>query len=150
MSWNKEVQLTENFKFKEFIVSSSYPDYVEKLYNTVDQFQFNIYTLCHFIMQPLRNKFKIPLFITSGYRDEFLNEKVGGTKNSNHLTGRACDFTVAKLFRVELFRIYKFLKEEMRYELGEIILYRNEDNNPEFIHVGLPMFNRKKIVAKVP
>lgn len=35
-----------------------------------------------------------PMIITSGYRTRAYNRSVGGSKNSRHLTGDACDFVV--------------------------------------------------------
>lgn len=42
-------------------------------------------------IQRLRDLTKGPLYVSSGYRCEKENEKVGGAKNSYHLYGRAVD-----------------------------------------------------------
>lgn len=34
-----------------------------------------------------------PILITSGYRSPELNERIGGSRNSDHMYGRAVDFT---------------------------------------------------------
>lgn len=36
----------------------------------------------------------VPIVISSGYRSEMVNRFVGGSRNSDHMQGRAADFTV--------------------------------------------------------
>jgi uncharacterized protein YcbK (DUF882 family) len=50
----------------------------------------------------LRNKIKKPIIITSGYRCQTNNEKVGGVKGSFHLFGMAADIYVSKMDLNEL------------------------------------------------
>lgn len=42
-------------------------------------------------LQPIRDEYGKPIYITSGYRCPELNKKVGGKKNSQHLMGLAAD-----------------------------------------------------------
>src|SRR5699024_4417121 len=46
-------------------------------------------------LQALRDRIKRPIIITSGYRTESHNRKVGGSKNSQHLYGKAVDIKVS-------------------------------------------------------
>ena len=43
------------------------------------------------MLDEVRDKFDKPMYITSGYRTEKHNTKVGGTPNSSHLRGLAVD-----------------------------------------------------------
>ncbi len=45
-------------------------------------------------LQKIRDYFKAPVSITSAYRTEAYNQKVGGAKNSYHVRGMAADITV--------------------------------------------------------
>lgn len=45
-------------------------------------------------LQPLRDKLKKPMIITSGYRNSEVNKLVGGVSTSQHCKGQACDFVV--------------------------------------------------------
>ena len=47
------------------------------------------------VLQCIREHFGKPLHITSGYRTASHNAKVGGSKSSQHLLGRAADIQVA-------------------------------------------------------
>lgn len=42
-----------------------------------------------------------PIIVSSGYRSPALNAAVGGAKNSQHLTGQACDFTAPRFGSVQ-------------------------------------------------
>ena len=46
------------------------------------------------VLQAIREHFGKPVTITSGYRTASHNTKVGGSKSSQHLLGRAADFYV--------------------------------------------------------
>ena len=51
----------------------------------------NIRHLCEEVLEPLREHFNEPIFISSGYRCEELNKAVGGVRNSQHMRGEAAD-----------------------------------------------------------
>ena len=46
------------------------------------------------VLQAIRDHFGAPVVITSGYRTVAHNAKVGGSKSSQHLLGRAADIQV--------------------------------------------------------
>ena len=54
----------------------------------------NILNLIVYCLQPIRDKLKKPMVITSGYRCLKVNQLAGGKSNSQHLTGEAADFHV--------------------------------------------------------
>lgn len=53
-------------------------------------------------MQMLRNLYRKPMRITSGYRTESYNTKIGGAASSMHLQGKAADILVAGAEAYEL------------------------------------------------
>lgn len=59
----------------------------------------NLLNLIFYCLQPIRDKLKKPMIITSGFRCEKLNShpQINGAKNSQHLTGCAADFHVPGL-----------------------------------------------------
>lgn len=56
-----------------------------------EEFKPNVKRLVLEVLQPLRNYFRQPVHIHSGYRTEAYNESCGGVQNSQHLTGMAAD-----------------------------------------------------------
>lgn len=54
----------------------------------------NLVYLCAAVLQPLRDMYGQPIFISSGYRSVALNKHVGGVENSFHLHGLAADLRI--------------------------------------------------------
>lgn len=54
----------------------------------------NLLNLIFYCLQPIRDKLKKPMIITSGYRNIKVNILAGGKQNSQHLKGQAADFIV--------------------------------------------------------
>lgn len=139
-------KLTKNFDFNEFMVSKKYPKTAKKM--LIDDHKFdNLYYLCKFILQPIRDKFAVKMKVNSGYRDRHLNGLVGGVGNSLHLEGKAADITVEN--KNQLFEIYKYAKHELRDTTSQLILYIDDKTNePIFIHFGLADYARPKLITK--
>jgi hypothetical protein len=54
----------------------------------------NLLNLIFYCLQPIRDKLKKPMIITSGFRNSQVNFLAGGTLNSQHTKGEAADFVV--------------------------------------------------------
>lgn len=68
-------------------------------------------------LNKLRDAWGKPMVITSGYRPQWLNEKVGGAKNSCHLVCKAADIAdpkgeLYKWLTVERLALYDLYMEE--------------------------------------
>lgn len=89
MDFDPNMQLSKNFQLKEFLRSEYalragipiIPDIV-----IVD----NLRRLCETVLQPIRNNAG-RMHITSGYRPDWLNTAIGGSKTSAHMYGCAAD-----------------------------------------------------------
>ena len=84
------MQLTEHFTLEEFERSGT----AARLHidNRVPEALVpNIRHLCEEALEPLREHFGEPVFISSGYRSPELNKAVGGVQNSQHMRGEAAD-----------------------------------------------------------
>lgn len=55
-------------------------------------------------LQKIRNHYKVPISVTSGYRPPSVNKRVGGASNSQHLFGNAVDFKVAGISPQKVYR----------------------------------------------
>ena len=85
-----DIQLSPHVKLSEFTKSSTTS--ARGIDNTPNEQQIdNLKRLCHEVLEPLRQHFGVPIIIGSGYRFPKLNAAVGGVKNSQHMTGEACD-----------------------------------------------------------
>lgn len=89
------MRLSKNFTLDEFLLSgvaerfgidmTPPPEIIENIQKLVDT-----------NLQPLRDDVLSPILITSGYRPLELNTRIGGSKTSAHVEGKAVDFTVVR------------------------------------------------------
>ena len=88
------MQLTEHFTLEEFTFSSTAK--ARGIDNTVSSHRVieNLRNLCEQVLEPLRSYANQPITISSGYRCKALNKVVGGTHNSQHMTGEAADIHI--------------------------------------------------------
>jgi zinc D-Ala-D-Ala carboxypeptidase len=86
-------QLSANFTLGEFLTSQTAAR--DGIANVPTQQDVdNLQQLCQQVLEPVRALLgNRPIFISSGYRSAALNAKVGGAQGSDHLFGRASDFT---------------------------------------------------------
>jgi len=83
----------------------------------------NIMELAH-KLQILRDWFRKPIIITSGWRTPEHNKKVGGAKNSQHLYGKAADIKMVGVPTKDLLIVAKKMK-----------LFKGIGYSPHFLHV---------------
>lgn len=90
----------------------------------------NINTLVNRILDPLRAMIGRPIIITSGYRSRQINELVGGSKTSQHLTGKAADFHVRGFTPQQMNVVYQTI--QMLFDFDQLIFYPSKN----IIHVS--------------
>ena len=56
----------------------------------------------------VREELGKPMVVTSGYRCEEYNEKIGGVKNSAHTKGRAADISITGMEEVDQVRLLEY------------------------------------------
>lgn len=81
-----DIQLRKNFRLFEFASSDT------NLIIVTDELLD--------ILQAIRDKIGKPIRVTSGFRSEAMNKKVGGTANSRHKLGLASDITFNGISKV--------------------------------------------------
>lgn len=90
----------------------------------------NINTLVDRVLDPLRAMIGRPIIITSGYRSRQINELVGGSKTSQHLTGKAADFHVRGFTPQQMNVVYQTI--QMLFDFDQLIFYPSKN----IIHVS--------------
>lgn len=58
------------------------------------------------LLDAIREEFDAPLRVTSGYRSEAYNKRIGGAKSSQHIKGAAADISPIRFSKAELDRLY--------------------------------------------
>ena len=125
-------QLSPNFTLEELLITS-YKEFQKKQLEEVKPFMDNLYIIANYILQPIRNYYKVPITVTSGFRGTALNEKVGGNKTSQHCLGEAVDFVVKGKTVDEVFEDIKTGKIDICYRQ----LIKEKINGKFWIHLGM-------------
>lgn len=90
----------------------------------------NIKALVNNVLDPLRAIIGRPIIITSGYRSQQVNELVGGSKTSQHLTGKAADIHVQGYTPQQMDVVYQTI--QMGFDFDQLIFYPTKN----IIHIS--------------
>lgn len=107
-----------------------------------DEIKLNLESLVSMILDPLRESFGKPLFISSGYRCPKLNKKVGGVSNSQHIKGEAADIDLGS---IEENKILFDLIIELKLPFDQLIW----ENNGAWVHVSYSRIKNRKQILKI-
>lgn len=125
--------LMKYFSYSEFFES----DVAEKhqVDNIPDDAQLsqvlgNIKALVLNVLDPLRAMIARPVIVTSGYRCQRVNELVGGSKTSQHLSGKAADIRVRGYTPRQMNVVYQTI--QMHFDFDQLIFYPSKN----IIHVS--------------
>ena len=140
---NSQANLSEHFSLGEMTKSSSHPD----VYNIPSHEAIaNLKRVCGWL-EVLRKRYGGPIIINSGYRSPQLNRKIGGVKNSNHLTGCAVDIRVTGM--EQLIRYAAILldyADESHQDFDELLIEKNR-YGAIWLHFAVrPLENRRRIL----
>ena len=94
----------------------------------------NMIVLAEKIFQPIREHFGVPIYISSGYRSAALNKKIGGVKNSQHLTGEAMDIDMDGHPHISNVQVFNYIRENLIFD--QLIWEYGNNSNPDWIHVS--------------
>ena len=149
------MKLSEHFTKEEMIASSVAK--VKKISN--EPTETHLKTLkhtCEYLLEPLRKflsetyKTTVYIGINSGYRSKALNTALGGAKNSQHMTGEACDCRfyikvcgVKKI--IPYLEVYERIKEYV--EQGKLSIDQciyEVSGNSVWIHVSHSAWGKSK------
>ena len=131
-------RLTENFHTRAFLVSYDHPPLARRLRPNFYHLS-NLHMLCVTILQPVRTHFGVPVIPLSGYRDYWLNDAVGGHKESLHPEAKAADFTTPDVTMLPA--MFEYILEELPFAWSQLIYYADRN----FVHVGLPHLGAPRI-----
>ena len=127
------MKLSDNFTLEELTESAT----AKRLgidNKPSEQIRLNLKALCEKVLQPLRNKFRNPIRISSGYRCQALNKAVGGVSTSQHLKGEAADINIGIPSNRKLFEVAEKMIKEGQLEVGQLI----NERGYQWIHISLP------------
>lgn len=109
------MKLSDNFILKEFTDSEVAAKYgIDNTKPSARQIA-NMVELCINVLEPVREHFKKPVDVSSGFRCPELNfhSGIGGSNTSQHMTGEAADIKIGGVDPKEIFR---FIRDNLDYD----------------------------------
>lgn len=103
----------------------------------VVQVYYNLVALVDNLLDPIRERFAVPMIITSGYRCAKVNKLVGGVDNSQHMKGEAVDFCFAGFSKKEMVDAFLEIAEEFNFD--QLIYYKKKG----IIHISYSCKNNR-------
>ena len=125
--------ISKNFSYSEFERSDIADRYVITNGIRTVEVRDAIYNLVTKLLQPLRDAWKEPLHINSGYRCPEVNKLAGGVETSQHVKGEAADVGCGN--PLELARLVIALG----LEFDQMILYST------FLHLSLKLNGKQRM-----
>jgi hypothetical protein len=108
------MKLSENLSLAEMVRSESAKRLGISNQPTPEHLH-NMQLLAVCVFQPIRNHFKRPIHISSGYRSKELNKAVGGSNTSQHSTGQAIDIDMDGT-EITNKQVFDFIKDNLEYD----------------------------------
>lgn len=135
-----DMQLSKNFSLEELTVSQEASR--SGLRNAPNHDQtLALVALCTNVLQPLRDRIRRPIVVTSGFRSPTINRRIGGASASQHCKGQAADFIVPGL---ELRNVMQLI-QNMELPFDQLLLEYNR-----WIHCSYgPRHRRQVLEAKL-
>lgn len=126
-----------NFKLSELIHSDTAVAYKINNMPDINSLDCMLDLICD-CLQPLRDKLKKPMIITSGYRCPALNRAVGGVTNSQHTKGQAVDFHVNGMT----------IKEVIDFVIKSGVPFDQLIDERSWVHISYRKNNNRRQVLK--
>lgn len=128
------MQLSKNLSLQE--ATKSITALRHGVDNTPDEYVIkNLERIARYIFQPMRDYFKHPIAVTSGYRSKKLNRIVNGSRYSQHITGEALDLDADVYKGMTNADLFHFIDLHLDYD--QLIWEFGDDENPDWVHVSL-------------
>ena len=108
-----------------------------------DEHIVNFKVLAEKVFEPIRNYFRCPIHISSGYRSAELNKCIGGASSSQHCKGQAIDIDMdGSPNGVTNKMIYDYIKDNLDFD--QLIWEFGNDSNPDWVHVSYNQGTNRK------
>jgi len=110
----------------------------------------NFKLLAEKIFQPIREHFRCPIHISSGYRSKELNAAIGGSATSQHCSGEAIDIDMDGTPNGVTNRmVFDYIKDNLEFD--QLIYEFGDKQNPDWVHVSYESTGkqRKQILRAV-
>jgi zinc D-Ala-D-Ala carboxypeptidase len=138
------MNLTKNFTLEEMTKSETALRY--DIDNTPNEQEISsMKLLAEKVLQPVRDHFGKGVKVNSGFRNQDVNQKVGGSRNSDHIRGQACDIEIPGVPNAEL---AEWIKDNLEYNQLILEFYTPGVPDSGWVHVSyIPEDNKKQVLT---
>lgn len=140
------MQLSKNLSLAEMIRSESAKrNGISNM--PTEEHLANMKKLAINVFQPIREHFKAPIHISSGYRSLELNKAIkGASKTSQHALGQAIDIDMDGT-KITNKKVFDYIKDNLEFD--QLIFEFGTDSNPAWVHVSFnPNGKQRKQILK--
>lgn len=103
----------------------------------------NLKLLAEKVFEPIRNNFRCPIHISSGYRSAELNKAVGGATTSQHSSGEAIDIDMdGSPNGVTNKMVFDYIKKYLEFD--QLIWEFGSAENPDWVHVSYESIGKQR------
>ena len=138
------MNLTKNFTLEELTKSETALRH--NMDNSPGQAEVDsLLALAENVLQPVRDHFARGVKCNSGYRSLEVNQKVGGSRNSDHIRGQACDIEIPGIPNAEL---AEWIKDNLQFNQLILEFYTPGVPDSGWVHVSyIPEDNKKQVLT---
>jgi zinc D-Ala-D-Ala carboxypeptidase len=138
------MNLTKNFTLEEMTKSETALRY--DIDNTPNEQEISaMKLLAEKVLQPVRDHFGKGVKVNSGFRNQDVNQKVGGSRNSDHTRGQACDIEIPGIPNAEL---AEWIKDNLQFNQLILEFYTPGVPDSGWVHVSyIPEDNKKQVLT---
>ncbi len=132
-------RLSKNFTLEELTATSAglsnKPNAVQEL---------ALLNLVENILQPIRDHFRAPLLVNSGFRSEEVNLAIKGHPNSQHKSGEAADIEFTLASNISNRDLFHWIIENLNFD--QVILEGHDPEIPSsgWVHVSFKDYDRNR------
>lgn len=103
----------------------------------------NFKLLAENVFEPIRNHFRCPIHISSGYRSIELNRAIKGSLTSQHCSGEAIDIDMdGSTNGVTNKMVFDYIKDNLEFD--QLIWEFGTSSNPDWVHVSYESTGRQR------
>jgi zinc D-Ala-D-Ala carboxypeptidase len=136
------MNLTKNFTLEEMIKSETALRH--GMDNTPGENEIgNLKLLCEKVLQPVRDHFGKGVKVNSGFRHPDVNQKVGGSRTSDHTRGQASDIEIPGVPNAEL---AEWIRDNLEFRQLILEFYTPGVPDSGWVHVSYVAEDNKKEV----
>jgi hypothetical protein len=101
----------------------------------------NFKKLAENVFEPIREHFKRPIHVSSGYRSQALNAVIGGSLSSQHCKGEALDLDMDGT-EITNKQVFDYIKDNLHFD--QLIWEFGNKENPDWVHVSYSSSRRQR------